>query len=100
MKYSDEEQAIITQRNFENWFHINRQIAAALYHAENGLSVRSLTIYDSSKGVILKRLKNGEKSEILRCQRSRIGGRGTRWFMTALGRDFYYRVFIFNTEGS
>ena len=98
MKYSDEERAIITQRNFENWFHINRQIAEALYHAEDGLGVRRLIIYNSSKGVTLKRLKNGERSKILLCRRTRIGGRGTRWIMTALGKDFYYRVFVLNEK--
>ncbi len=95
-RYNNKERIFIAQRNFENWFHINRQIAEALYHAEDGLSVRSLTIYESSKGVILKRLKNGEKSKILWNRKSQTGGRGIRWVMTELGRNFYNCVFILN----
>ena len=90
-KYTDEEHELISQKTFENWFYVNQRMAKALYYSKHGMNCGDISKNASIEGTMSRTLKNGEKSNILR--HSHIS-----WYMTALGKQFYYYVHILKLE--
>ena len=85
--YTDVELELLAHGNWENWFIINRHVARLLFKERGGVSTSELHKVHTTGGTVIRTLRNAEADGILWSRKS-------IWFMTVLGRRYFYYVFI------